>query len=112
MRANWKTQLRKGVVELLVLAALNQGETYGYELLQRINAINGLGLTESAVYPLLARLTRENALEVRTVPSTSGPPRRYYKLTATGISQLQEMIQHWQEFESGVNQLLEGKDES
>ncbi|QDU38731.1 lineage-specific thermal regulator protein [Maioricimonas rarisocia] len=105
---SWVTQLRKGVVELVVLAALEQGEAYGYELLQRINGIDGLGMTESTVYPLLARLTREKALTVRAVPSSSGPPRRYYRLTSTGKHRLREMTAHWKDVEVGVNQLLDG----
>lgn len=103
---SWVTQLRKGAGELIVLAALRQGEAYGYELLQRINQIDGLGMTESTVYPLLAKLTGEDCLTVRVVPSRSGPPRRYYKITKTGRKRLKEMSSTWQDFTSGVEQLL------
>lgn len=105
---SWVTQLRKGAGELIVLAALRQGEAYGYELLQRINQLHGLSMTESTVYPLLARLTKENVLIVRTTPSKSGPPRRYYKLTRSGRARLKEMAGLWGDFTSGVNSLLDG----
>ncbi|MGD8396591.1 MAG: PadR family transcriptional regulator [Candidatus Eiseniibacteriota bacterium] len=104
----WVVQLRKGVVELTVLAALRDGETYGYELLQRINRIEGLALTESTVYPLLARLARDRLVQVRAAPSPSGPPRRYYQLTSLGRSRLGEMSQHWQDVRDAVDALLDG----
>lgn len=105
---SWVTQIRKGVGELAVLAALKQGEAYGYELLQRINHTDGLGMTESTVYPLLARLTKEDCLSVRAEPSPSGPPRRYYRLTRIGRSRLREMSSLWQEFTTGVETLING----
>src|SRR6185312_13264770 len=80
----WISQLRKGLVELLVLAALRHEELYGYQLLQRLAQMNGMSLTESTLYPILARLADDNFVAVRQVPSTSGPPRRYYRLTAAG----------------------------
>ncbi len=105
---NWVSQLRKGVTELVVLAALRQGEAYGYQLLQRINHIDGLVLTESTVYPLLARLKREQFVNVRAAPSPSGPPRRYYQLTAAGRRRLKEMLQQWKAVGIAVEQLLKG----
>lgn len=105
----WVTQIRKGIGELVILAALRQGEAYGYELLQRINQTNGLGMTESTVYPLLARLTEDECLTVRAAASKSGPPRRYYKLTRTGRSRLQEMTHLWGDFSTGVESLLNGE---
>ena len=105
---SWVTQLRKGIGELVVLAALRQGEAYGYELLQRINQTDGLGMTESTVYPLLARLTEDGCLTVRAAASKSGPPRRYYKLTRLGRSRLKEMTHLWSDFSCGVETLLNG----
>ena len=102
----WTTQLRKGVIELAVLGALAGGEAYGYELLQRLNALDGLSLKESTVYPLLARLTKEKLLSVRVVPSASGPPRRYYRLTSPGEARLSAMIQEWEQLQSAVNHFL------
>lgn len=103
----WITQVRKGLTELVVLAALRSGEAYGYELLQRINAVEGLSLSESMVYPLLARLHREQCVKVREAPSPSGPPRRYYQLTAAGRTRLAEMIQQWKFLGVAVQRILE-----
>jgi len=103
----WVSQLRKGITELVVLAALRQGEAYGYQLLQRINHIDGLVLTESTVYPMLARLKREQFVSVRAAASPSGPPRRYYELTAAGRRRLKEMGQQWRTVGAAVEKFLE-----
>lgn len=107
----WVSQLRKGVTELVVLAALRQGEAYGYELLQRIDGIDGLALSESTVYPLLARLKREAYVKVRSAPSPAGPPRRYYQLTAAGRKRLQDMREQWLAVGAAVEQLLKDEDD-
>jgi PadR family transcriptional regulator PadR len=104
--AIWTTQLRKGVIELAVLGALARGEAYGYELLQRLNALDGLALKESTVYPLLARLTKEKLLSVRSAPSELGPPRRYYRLTSQGQARLSEMTDEWEQLQIAVNHFL------
>src|SRR6185295_19291739 len=89
----WNTQLRKGLAELCVLADVRRlGEAYGYQLVQFLTEHDGLELTESTVYPLLARLAREDYLSVTTAPSPAGPPRRYYQITASGKRSLEAML--------------------
>ena len=104
----WVTQLRKGLIELCVMATLRAGEAYGYQIVERLGGVAGLAITESTVYPLLARLERDGLLRVRTVPSPSGPPRRYYRLTAAGRRRLQDMTGHWRQIQGSVTHLLEG----
>ncbi|MEM1353279.1 MAG: PadR family transcriptional regulator [Planctomycetota bacterium] len=109
--SNWHTQLRKGLVELAVLASLRSapdGEAYGYELLQRINRDERFQLTESTVYPLLAKLARSNLVAVRIGPSPNGPPRRYYRLTKAGQRHLDDMTAHWKELNASIQRLLDG----
>ncbi len=108
MDSTWAAQLRKGLVELSVLAALRDGEAYGYQILQRLNSVAGLTLTESSVYPLLARLKRAGLVTVRAASSPHGPPRRYYRLTADGRSRLRELHRHWQVVRTAVDALLKG----
>jgi PadR family transcriptional regulator, regulatory protein PadR len=104
----WVTQLRKGLIELCVVATLREGEAYGYQIVERLGRVAGLAITESTVYPLLARLERDGLLSVRTAPSPSGPPRRYYRLTDAGRRRLHEMTRHWRQVSGSVTQLLEG----
>ena len=106
--SKWTSQLRKGLVELAVLAALRGGEAYGYQLLQRINRDEHFSLTESTVYPLLARLARDKLVSVRVGPSPTGPPRRYYQLTPAGEQHLADMTAHWQALNTSIQHLLDG----
>jgi PadR family transcriptional regulator PadR len=105
--AAWQTQLRKGITELAALALLQRGEAYGYELVERLSTIEGMELSESTIYPLLAHLAREGRLSVRSAPSEIGPPRRYYSLTEAGRLRLAEMAAHWRKTSAGLAGLLD-----
>ncbi|NLW49588.1 MAG: PadR family transcriptional regulator [Candidatus Brocadiaceae bacterium] len=102
----WLAQLRKGLVEPCVLGALRQGEAYGYQILQRLGGAESLGISESTVYPVLARLAAQKLVLVREAPSPNGPPRRYYRLTPAGRARLAHMTLCWQQVASVVNELL------
>ena len=97
MIAGWVTQLKKGVIEYCVLKRLARGESYGYEIVQGLKAVEELAMTESLVYPILSRLRREGFLRVRAEKSSEGPPRRYYALTGLGRRRLREMDEYWHE---------------
>ena len=104
----WTAQVRKGLVELWVLAALSKGESYGYQLLQGLAESAGVEISESTVYPILARLTREGWVTVRSAPSPAGPRRRYYRLTPLGVERLEQMTQHWEEMQRATQKILKG----
>ena len=89
--------------------ALRKEEAYGYQLVERLARVPGLEITESTVYPVLARLARDRYVTSRTVPSPSGPPRRYYRLAEAGQQHLAEMVKHWQSIQSSLNHLIEGE---
>jgi PadR family transcriptional regulator PadR len=109
MRMNrWETQLRKGVVELAVLATIARSEIYGYRIVEQLQRLDGLELTESTVYPVLTRLAREGLLAVRTRPSPAGPTRRYYRLTTDGQRRLRRMAEDWKTISQSLSGLLEG----
>jgi len=104
----WITQFRKGLVEFCIMAVLRDGEAYGYQIVEQLGCVTGLEVTESTVYPVLARLSRDRCVTTRTVPSQTGPVRRYYRLSALGRTRLQEMIGHWRSIQDSVNQLIQG----
>ena len=105
--STWATQLRRGLVELCVLALLKGEEAYGYEIVERLNAQAKLEVSESTVYPILARLHREKLLAQRRVTSSNGPPRRYFRLTLAGQRHFEEMIGEWESLNSCVYQLTQ-----
>ncbi|ACZ22820.1 predicted transcriptional regulator [Sanguibacter keddieii DSM 10542] len=108
MTAPHDTQLLKGVLPTLVLAALAAGESYGYELVTRLQAA-GLGsLTTGTVYPVLTRLERDGLLAAHLVPSTSGPARKYYRPTPAGHASLTDGVAGWTALDAVVRALASG----
>jgi PadR family transcriptional regulator PadR len=105
---SWAAQMRKGLIELCVMAALKGGEAYGYQILQRLGRAEALTISESAVYPILARLAAEGMVKVRVGPSPSGPPRRYYRLTAQGEARLTEMAEQWRQTRRAIDLFFAG----
>ncbi|HLU22427.1 PadR family transcriptional regulator [Lederbergia graminis] len=98
-------QFKKGVLELCVLALLDKHDRYGYELVKKIS--DRIAISEGSVYPLLRRLAKEAYFTTYLKESSEGPSRKYYQLTEEGRAHLHELIQEWNEFTNGVNQLLE-----
>jgi PadR family transcriptional regulator PadR len=102
------TQLLKGTLDMCLLAIIAQQPCYGYEMVQRL-AQHGLALvSEGSIYPLLSRLQQRGYLEGHLVPSTDGPPRKYYRLTSRGAGQLAEWQAEWESFAGAVSQILQG----
>lgn len=85
---NWTVQVRKGVLELCLLSALESGEQYGYALVKDLCALPGLTVAEGSIYPLLSRMKSAGLVESRLEESSSGPARKYYQLTAAGRNRL------------------------
>lgn len=105
-RGDVLSQLRRGVLEYCVLAALRDGEHYGFELVKTLAEADGLLTSEGTIYPLLARLRRDGAVETSWRESTAGPPRRYYSLTSNGSDALKRFTRDWARFRDAVDQLL------
>lgn len=100
-------QFNKGILEMCVLALLNQRDFYGFELVEEISAY--IDISEGTIYPLLRRLTDEKYVETYLQESKSGPPRKYYRMTGHGKAFTQNLIQDWQSFSKKINQLLRGE---
>ena len=100
------SQLKKGVLEMLVLQQLRERDCYGYELVQEIS--EHIAISEGTIYPLLRRLNKEALVTTYLKESESGPTRKYYKISSQGLATLQEQIAEWQTFVQRVNAILEG----
>ncbi len=100
--SNWKTQLRKGLLDLCVLNFLASGEYYGYDLVQELKKIPALSIREGTVYPILARLEEDGLVISEVRPSDAGPPRKYFNITSEGRRAVQEMNEHWERIERAV----------
>jgi PadR family transcriptional regulator, regulatory protein PadR len=102
----WEVQLRKGCLELAILAALWDGRRYGLEILRRLESDSNLIVSEGTVYPLLSRLKALGLMRSEWVESDAGHPRKYYSLTPAGKQRAVEMTQIWAQFSSSMSKLL------
>ena len=103
----WEVQLRKGSLELAILAALWEGRLYGLEILRHLESNSDLIVVEGTVYPLLNRLRTLGLVESEWVESEFGHPRKYYRLTAAGRQRALEMTRIWARFSASMSNLLE-----
>jgi PadR family transcriptional regulator, regulatory protein PadR len=110
----WEAQLRKGCLELAILASLSRGKLYGLEILRVLQDEAQLLLAEGTVYPILSRLKQEGLLESEWVEADAGHPRKYYWLTDAGRRQAESMARSWASFAANltrtVEPLLNGKE--
>jgi PadR family transcriptional regulator PadR len=106
---NWRTQLRKGLLELVVLNLLEHGRCHGYEMVQKLKAIEGLKIREGNIYPILARLQIDGLVKSESKPSEDGPPRKYFALTKSGRKILSSMNEHWDMIVDGTQLVRKGK---
>ena len=102
----WEVQLRKGGLELAVLAVLWPGELYGLEILRRLEEVAALVVPEGTVYPLLNRLRAEGWVTAEWVEAEVGHPRKYYRLTAVGRRHAAALARSWSTFAASLDQLL------
>lgn len=102
----WEIQLRKGCLELAILATLCGGKLYGLEILRRLEKDSDLIVSEGTVYPLLSRLKAQGLLRSEWVESDAGHPRKYYALTSAGRQRALNMAESWRRFSASVSLLL------
>jgi len=102
----WEIQLRKGSLELAILAALWAGRLYGLEILRHLETNSDMIVVEGTVYPLLSRLRGLGFVESEWVESEFGHPRKYYRLTPAGRQRAVEMSRIWARFSASMNDLL------
>lgn len=95
----FQRELNAGLVGLVLLAVLEQADEdlYGYQIAKRLQgaAEGNAPVKQGALYPVLRQLSANGLLASRIVPSYSGPPRRYYRITAAGRAVLAEWRGIW-----------------
>jgi PadR family transcriptional regulator, regulatory protein PadR len=106
---NTQSQMRKGILEFCILSIIRRGEAYPSDIVEEMKAAN-LHIFEGTLYPLLTRLKNAEMLTYRWVESNSGPPRKYFSLTATGEVFYKELAATWEELSNAVHTLANNKD--
>ncbi len=108
----WDTQLRKGALELVILAVLRGRELYGLEILETLKTEAGFLIPSGTIYPLLDRMKRDDLLSSRWVHSEEDRPRKYYKLTKKGQGRLKDLKDSWATFTRDIERVLGNKNPS
>src|SRR3569623_1518469 len=104
MAESLQIQLKKGVLEMCVLALLSRGDNYAYDIASRMAEAVGMG--EGTIYPLMRRMLNDGLVSTYLQESASGPPRKYYKLTKAGAATLQAQRADWGAFKAAVAKIL------
>lgn len=97
-------QFKKGVLELCVLSLLMRRDFYGYELVEYIS--KHINISEGTIYPLLRRFRKEGYVTTYLQESQEGPPRKYYTITEEGKKTYEELLNEWEKFIKGVNNII------
>lgn len=98
------TAIRKGLLEFLVLKIISANQVYAADILKELNATE-FSTQEGTLYPLLSKMRRDELLAYEWKESESGPPRKYYELTAKGRERLRETAEYWQKISGTVKNL-------
>jgi len=101
----WKSQIKKGTLELAILALLDAKRSYGLELLEQLNHLD-LEIGEGSIYPLLARLRNEKKVTAEWVDQGVGHSHKYYSLTPFGRQILKKMTTAWNEYAKAITEVI------
>lgn len=103
------TEMLKGVLEGCVLEIIGRGQTYGYEITRKLNALGFSDVVDGTVYTILIRLEKNKLVEIERKPSDKGPPRNFFTLNDAGREELQKFWERWRFIASKIKQLREEK---
>ena len=102
--ADAKAQMRKGMLEFCTLLIIGRERAYASDILRELKSAD-LIVVEGTLYPLLSRLKTDGLLEYDWEESSSGPPRKYYSLTARGTEKLAQLKVTWKSLVESINTL-------
>ena len=90
-------QLKRGLLDVCVLAAIKPGDSYGYQIIRDMKPY--VDISESTLYPILRRLETGQLLTVRSAEH-NGRLRKYYSITPSGLQRIEDFKKDWREMES------------
>ena len=106
---NTQVQMRKGILEYCILHIISRGEVYASDMLVELTSAK-IMVVEGTLYPLLTRLRKAGLVEYKWVESSSGPPRKYYKLTQQGTDFLNNLSTTWKELVKSTKLIVSNKE--
>jgi PadR family transcriptional regulator, regulatory protein PadR len=103
----WQSQLRKGSLDLAVLASLSESPLDRQQICDRLEQMAGIAVVQGVIYPVLRRLRGARWIEIHWVEVEVGHPRQLFRLTVDGREHVSELIQRWRDFTGGMNRMLD-----
>jgi PadR family transcriptional regulator PadR len=101
-----RSQLLRGVLDLCLLAVMDEGPAYGYEMTKRLRDRGLATVGEGSIYPLLGRLERDGLVETYRAASDGGPPRKYYRPSDAGQVTLALGVSEWRTARDAIDAVL------
>jgi|SRR5690606_2596765 len=101
---NILSQMKKGILEYCILSIIQRGEAYPSDIATELND-KGMPVLEGTLYPLLTRLKNSAYLDYRWVESSSGPPRKYFKMTEKGQTFYASLRETWNNIQQAVQKI-------
>lgn len=99
------SQLLKGLMDGVILKIIDNEETYGYEIYEKLKMYGFNDFAEGSLYPLLLRLEKKKLIKGIKRPSEYGPDRKYYSLTEDGIEEMNSFIESWEKISGAVDKV-------
>lgn len=103
-----RSQLMRGTLEGSIVKIISMKETYGYEIVSKLQSYGFEDAKEGTIYPILIRLEKKNIISSTYKISPLGPKRKYYFLTETGEIFLREFKRAWEEVKNSVDNIMGG----
>lgn len=104
-----RSQLLRGTLEGCIVKIIGNEETYGYEIISRLQDYGFDDVREGTTYPILVRLERKKIIRSEYKESSLGPKRKYYFLTETGEEFLNEFQSVWEDVKKSVDRVMKGE---
>jgi DNA-binding PadR family transcriptional regulator len=101
------TEMLKGVLEGCILEIISRGETYGYDITRRLNALGFPDVVDGTVYTILVRFEKNRMVKITKKPSDMGPSRKFFALNDLGRKELQKFWEKWEFLSSKIKELKE-----
>lgn len=104
-----RSQLNRGTLEGCIVKIISSSETYGYEIVSRLQDYGFVDSKEGTIYPILVRLEKKNIITSTYKESPLGPKRKYYLITKNGEEFLQEFEDVWNDVKNSVDRIFKGE---
>lgn len=100
-------QMMKGLLDGAILGLIAKGETYGYEILEKLKEHQFPEISDGSIYPVLLRLDKKGYVHTTMRKSDNGGPnRKYYTISESGLKELQQFKEKWQALNKGMNHIF------